>query len=137
MTSACVRTWGYILSYANRINLEKMTPHPELASSGYALANPACRGAAYLVYLPVGSTATSILKTLGSNKTPDLYLPSDSSVNVDLSSTQGELTVEWFNPGTGETIAGGKIMGGGRRSFQAPFSGDAVLYVYQATLNQS
>ena len=47
---------GDILKYAKRINLEAMTPRGDLASSGYALANPAGSGAEYLVYLPSGAT---------------------------------------------------------------------------------
>lgn len=97
---------GYIRNYANRINLVAMTPRGDLASSGYALANPVASGGEYLVYLPNGG-----------------------SVTVNLSTTPGTLTVEWFNPSTGATIAGGTIAGGASRTLTAPFSGDAVLYL--------
>lgn len=98
---------GYALSYANRMNLMAMTPRGDLATSGYALANPVASGAEYLVYLPSGG-----------------------SVTVNLSATPGTLTVEWFNPSTGATTSGGTTTGGTNRSFTAPFGGDAVLYIH-------
>jgi len=122
---------GYTRAYANRINLATMTPHNHLASSGYCLANPSAEGAEYLVYLPSGSTVTTLLSRVGVNRDPSIYLPADSSVNVDLSATPGELNIEWFNPESGEATAGGTIAGGASRSFTAPFAGDAVLYLYQ------
>jgi hypothetical protein len=101
---------GYILNYANRMNLVAMTPHGELASSGYALANPVASGAEYLIYLPSGGMVT-----------------------VDLSAASGPLSVEWFNPEDGTTTDGGTTTGGAVRSFNPPFSGDAVLYICQPT----
>ena len=97
---------GYILTYANRINLPAMTPRQDLCSTGYCLANPIATGAEYLVYLPSGG-----------------------SVNVNLTGTQGTLSVEWFNPATGATSLGGTVSGGATRTLTAPFSGDAVLYL--------
>jgi len=97
---------GYALTYANRMNLAAMTPHGELASSGYALANPAASGAEYLVYLPAGGAVT-----------------------VNLSASPGTLAVEWFNPGTGATTPADSVTGGASRLFTPPFAGDAVLYL--------
>jgi hypothetical protein len=98
---------GYANSYAKRVNLVEMLPRPDLCSTGYCLANPAVTGAEYLVYLPSGGNVT-----------------------VNLSVAAGQLSYEWFNPANG-TIAGtGTVMGGGSRSFNTPFSGDAVLYIY-------
>jgi hypothetical protein len=105
---------GYALTYANRMNLRAMIPHGELASSGYALANPAAKGAEYLVYLPNGGNVT-----------------------VDLSGTSGTLNVEWFNPSYGTTTDGGVTSGGDQRSFTTPFSGDSVLYIYSPDLIKS
>jgi hypothetical protein len=99
---------GYILTYANRMNLAAMAPRSDLCSTGYCLANPAVNGAEYLVYLPAGGTAT-----------------------VNLSAAAGQLSVEWFNPGTGTTSPGGTTTGGTSRNFNAPFGGDAVLYIHQ------
>jgi len=96
---------GYARTYANRMNLIAMQPHGELASTGYCLAHT---GVEYLVYLPDGG-----------------------GVNVDLTGAAGTLTVEWFNPGTGATTAGGTTTGGGVMALTAPTSGDAVLYLHQ------
>jgi hypothetical protein len=100
---------GYIRTYANKMNLLAMVPHGELASTGYCLANPSQANAEYLVYLPSGGTVT-----------------------IDLRSTSGSLSVEWFNPSTGGTTTGGSVAGGANRSLTAPFSGDAVLYLLSA-----
>ena len=43
------RSMGQTLTVSKRINLAKMLPRKDLASSGYCLANP---GVEYLVYLP-------------------------------------------------------------------------------------
>jgi hypothetical protein len=50
------------------------------------------------------------------------------TVKVDLSAASGTLSVEWFNPATGEIIAA-EATGGSIQEFAAPFSGDAVLYI--------
>jgi hypothetical protein len=123
----------YILKYANRMNLEMMTPRADLCSSRYCLANPAANGAEYLVYLPSGATATRFLDKLV-NKVASTYLSPNSQVSVDLSATTEQLSVEWFNPNTGQTIAGGTVSGGSSHSFTAPFNGSAVLYIYSTSL---
>src|SRR5262249_31928874 len=71
------RAMGQTRRYAERVNLAAMMPRPDLASSKYCLANP---GTAYLMYLPAGG-----------------------SVTVDLSSAQGEWTVEWSDPARDES----------------------------------
>jgi hypothetical protein len=88
---------------AGRINLAAMTPHDDLASSGYCLADP---GKEYVVYLPAGGAAT-----------------------VDVSAAVGKLAVEWVPPGGGRPQAGAAVAGGGKRALRAPFAGDAVLYL--------
>jgi hypothetical protein len=85
-----------------------MTPQGDLASTGFCLANPATSGAEYLVYLPSGGKVT-----------------------VNLIATSGSLSVEWFNPSTGSITPGVTTSGGTIRTFTAPFTGDAVLYLYQ------
>jgi hypothetical protein len=126
---------GWILDYANRMNLVAMTPRDDLCSTGYCLANPVENGAEYLVYLPAGSTTTTLLKDLGMRsqdhkRISSTYLLTDSSVTVDLTSTPGTLTLEWFNPSNGEVTSGGTITGGAGRNFTAPFTGSAVLYLH-------
>ncbi len=98
------RSLGYALKYANRMNLVEMVPHNELASTKYCLANP---GSEYLIYLPSAGT-----------------------VAVDLSAATGTLSVEWFNPSEGAAVKAEKVAGGEKREFTAPFSGDAVLYIF-------
>jgi len=97
------RNMGYTRRYANRMNLAAMTPRSELASTGFCLADP---GNEYLVYLPEGGEAT-----------------------VDLSSASDPMAVEWFNPRSGDAVAGARADRGGKRTFQSPFTGDAVLYL--------
>ncbi|MBE0697222.1 MAG: hypothetical protein IH586_09885, partial [Anaerolineaceae bacterium] len=109
------RNMGYALNYATRMRLENTAPHGELASSNYALAYPSATNAEYLVYLPSGS-----------------------SVTVDLSAATGQLAVEWFDPQKGQIVTGGTITGGTKQQkFTVPATsnlfkgGDAVLYIYQ------
>jgi hypothetical protein len=95
---------GQTRRFAEHVNLAAMTPRGDLASTQYCLADPA---AEYLVYLPEGGAVT-----------------------VDLSAATGDLTVEWFEPGKGQSIAAEhKVPGGAHREFHAPFSGAAVLYL--------
>jgi hypothetical protein len=102
------RDMGYVLSYAERMNLEAMTPHGELSSTGYALANLTKDQAELFVYLPKGGKIT-----------------------VDLRNISGNLTVEWFNPATGKrTIPSTPSTGGAKRTLMPPFRGEAVLYLY-------
>lgn len=94
---------GHTRRYAERMDVARAKPSEEIASSGCCLAVP---GEEYLVYLPDGG-----------------------SVTVDLSAVSGELTVEWFDPSQAQTHPAEAIAGGGATGFQAPFGGDAVLYL--------
>ncbi|PYY00065.1 MAG: hypothetical protein DMG64_17800, partial [Acidobacteria bacterium] len=93
-----------IVSYANRMNLAAMSPHPELSSTGFALANP---GVEYLVYEP-GSPSTFTVSLV-----PATYI------------------YEWFNPSSLTVASTGTITvsAPGNQPFTQPFSGDAVLYL--------
>ena len=64
---------GYILSYANRVDLASMAPRCDLCTSGYCLANLSPNAAAYLVYLPDGAKST-----------------------LNVAAAAGDLAVEWF-----------------------------------------
>jgi hypothetical protein len=98
------KSLGYTLAYAQRINLINMVPENDLASSGYCLAE---KGKEYLVYLPEGNEVT-----------------------VDLKDASHDLSVEWFNPNTQETIQSGEIEGGKVQIMKSPFGADdAVLYL--------
>ncbi len=101
---------GDAQQYVNaKMDLLKATPQGSLSSTGFCLADNAATGAEYLVYAPSGGTFT-----------------------VNLGATTRALNVEWFNPATGATTAGVAITGGSTKSFTAPFSGDAVLYIVDA-----
>jgi hypothetical protein len=98
------RNLGATRRYAERVNLAAMTPHDELASSRYCLADP---GREYLVYLPAGGRVT-----------------------VDLSKAAGAFAVEWFHPGTGQTKQAGPVRADHPAALDSPFrAGDAVLYL--------
>jgi hypothetical protein len=107
------RAMGRTLTVANRIDLARLVPRTDLASTGYCLADP---GAEYLVYLP-------------SNGADNFPSPLNSSVDVDLSESSALLRVTWFNPSTGQFRSGPNIRGRGVRNFTAPFSGPAVLHL--------
>ena len=95
---------GHTRRLADRLNLATMVPHPELASTRYCLADP---GKAYVV-----------------------YLPGPGEVTVNLSAAPGRFVVEWIDAERGVGRSAEAAAGGGQRSFRAPFSGDAVLYLW-------
>jgi hypothetical protein len=99
------RAMGHVRAFAERLDLVNAVPRNGLASSGYCLCKATAAGAQYLVWAPGGR------------------------VTVDLSATGGTLVVEWFNPVTGTSVAGQPVSGGASRSFTAPFTGDAVLFL--------
>ena len=99
---------GYAVSYANKVDLVKMTPQGSLSSTGYCLAQTPSTGAEYLVYEPGGSSFTVNLTAMPASRT---------------------LNVEWLDPSTGTIHPGGTVAAGATRTFSAPFSGDAVLYL--------
>jgi hypothetical protein len=103
---------GYTLTYANKMDLAKMTPQGNLTSTGFCLAQTPSSGAEYLVYQPNSNTAFT----------------------VDLTATTSKLNVEWFDPSTGTATPGAMVTGGSIQQFKAPttISGDAVLYLVDA-----
>lgn len=128
------KAMGYTLSYAMKMNLAAMAPRPDLCSTTYCLANP---GFEYLVYLPFGSHRLEAWIDSIPDRRPyrriKVWLKSlhvfRRTVTLDLSPVSRALSVEWFNPTNGETIAAGITTGGGNQTFTAPFRGDAVLYL--------
>lgn len=96
---------GQTRMFAERIDLAEMTPHPELAHTGYCLAN---RGVEYLIYRPPEMT---------------------TRIQVDLTGAKGEFSVEWFNPDTGMSVEAKPVEGGDKIVFRAPFKRGAVLYL--------
>ena len=100
------KNMGYILSYANKMDLVNMIPSETIASTGFCLAKAVSTEAQYLVYFPSGGAQT-----------------------VDLTAATGVVNVEWFDPKTGVTTSGGTTTGGTSRSFVPPFNGNAVLFL--------
>jgi len=89
---------------AERVNLAAMLPSPDLASTKFCLANP---GKEYIIYNPSADNAsfTAALKA-------------------------GKYKYEWFNPSDGTIVSTGAIEAkDGSQSFEAPFKGDAVLFL--------
>jgi hypothetical protein len=96
------RRLGQTSNYARKMNLMATRPDNALASTGYCLASP---GSEYLA-----------------------YQPASGAFNVKLAA--GTYSVEWFNPATGAATPGRSVTAAaGRRRFQPPFSGEAVLYL--------
>lgn len=94
---------GHVLAWSRRVDLASMTPHNELASSEYCLANP---GVEYLAYRPAGST------------------------NLTLTLPLGKFSAVWFEIANGqegkpETVT----QVGARYTFNVPFDGEGVLYL--------
>ena len=96
---------GYINDLSKRVDLTNMKPREDLSTTKYCLANP---GKEYLVYYPhFTGTAT-----------------------INLSDTEGELSIEWFIPSTNKTMKAPKTVKGGYFIVvEAPTSMDAVLYL--------
>jgi len=85
------------------MNLAVLKPRPELASTGYCLANA---GVEYMVYQP----------------------KPDETFSVELKG--GTYRYEWFSPATGAMADTGRVEAPtGLQQFKAPFEGDAVLYL--------
>ncbi len=99
------KAMGYTLTYAKKMNLKDMSPQDDLSSTTYCMANP---GSEYLVYQPISKTTFTV------------------------SLTAGQYQYEWFHPRRGVVVSTGSFTTeGGDKSFQPPFRGDAVLYIYQ------
>ncbi|RPJ38807.1 MAG: hypothetical protein EHM35_03710, partial [Planctomycetaceae bacterium] len=97
------KAMGDTRRFAERMNLAAMTPHNELSSTRYCLADP---GRQYLVYQPKAGGAFTV----------ELHA--------------GKYEYEWFNPAQGDVAGTGQVESPGRaRQFKPPFDGDAVLYL--------
>jgi Putative collagen-binding domain of a collagenase len=103
---------GYARAYADRINLGAMLPRGKLFSNGYGLVSVSTTNAEYLGYTSTGTPLT-----------------------IDLRATPGRLSLEWFNPTTGETVSGGIVAGGTHQTLRAPFASDAVVYLRNVPSN--
>ena len=98
------QSMGQTLRYAEKMELIRMVPEPELSSTGYCLAS---KGEEYMV-----------------------YNPGEREWSVDLSGTAGSFTSEWVDPKNGEIQPGPLVHGGEIRVFTSPFdTPEAVLYL--------
>jgi len=97
------KAMGETRRLAERVNLARILPRGDLASTRFCLAEP---GSEYIVYLPEGGEVT-----------------------VDLSGAEGPLRVKWIDPVEGTVRGGAEVAGGGKRTFRAPLAGDAVLHL--------
>ena len=57
------------------------------------------------------------------------YTVDGSPISVDLSGFSGELTCEWYDPRTGESVVASAVPSGGRRTVTPPVGGDMVLHL--------
>jgi hypothetical protein len=103
------RNLGYSRVFAELLDLKEVEPLGALASSGYCMASPLSERPEYLIFAPGGRP-----------------------VQVDLSTVDRPLTVEWFDPLTGRLEQGQGVAGGAPRSFRTPFAGDSILYLKAA-----
>ncbi|MBC7328596.1 hypothetical protein H5T87_10890 [bacterium] len=99
------KAMGNTLRLSQKFNLINMRPLPELASSGYCLAEP---GKTYIIYVPDGI-----------------------EVKVDLREVKGKLKVEWLHPIDYNSTSAGLIEGGNWQSFKPPMESDFVLLIYR------
>jgi hypothetical protein len=97
---------GQIGRYAKRIDLARMVPAPELAQTGYLLAN---QGREYLAFQD----------------------GSQGEFSIDLTGAPGTFEVEWFDTTRGVALPGTTVAGGGRRIFTTPFPGPAAVFLKQ------
>ena len=84
---------GHTRLYAQRLDLNRTVPQPELSSTRYCLCNP---GRQYLV-----------------------FIPKDGEATVDLSAVQGPMAVEWFDPQSSKATQSGQTQGGKPVAFRA------------------
>jgi hypothetical protein len=98
---------GDTLRYAEKMDLIRMEPHPDLSSTGFMLANP---GEEYLILQPGGAAEPFTVKL-----------------------EHGTYTVEWFSVNRRETQIDGQVAvdSVGDPKFMTPFedAGPAVLYL--------
>jgi hypothetical protein len=94
---------GYVRRLAERVNLARLTPHEDISSTKYCLADPSRE---YVVVQPEKNAAFS----------------------VDLKA--GAYELEWIDPFNGSVAAKEKFKSeNGRQTFKAPFESESVLHL--------
>jgi hypothetical protein len=130
------KAMGMTRAYAMRMDLARVRARSELASSGYCLANPESEYLVYVPFQPHKLESLPIIRRFRS-KISNFRWRIKQKVAVDLSAAAGDFSVEWCDPATGNITDGTFVRGGGKRSFTAPFRGDAVLYLRKQTAGNS
>jgi hypothetical protein len=98
------RSMGYVLGFAERLDLNNCKPLNDLSTTGYCLANP---GRQYVVYQP------------------------DGKAQLEVKLKEGKYAVEWFDPNTGKTVSKQQVTAAEKKTvFSNPLNGDAILFVY-------
>jgi len=97
------KAMGRAIEYAQRMNLARATPHNELSSTGFCLAEP---GVTYLVFAAEGG-----------------------DIEVDLTAGGGPFTGEWRSAATDEVVSVPSVSGGGKQTLRAPFNEATVLFL--------
>jgi hypothetical protein len=95
---------GQVRRFSQKIDLARMVPAPELAQTGYVLAD---RGREYLAFQDGGQ----------------------GEFWIELKDAPGTFAVEWLDVMTGKSVPGRTIEGGGRRPITTPFPGPAVAHL--------
>ncbi|MCA9955806.1 MAG: DUF4038 domain-containing protein, partial [Anaerolineales bacterium] len=101
----------------------KLEPTTGVASDGYVLAMP---GERYLIYLPDLSLETKSARLWWGKR---WFV--ETAVSIDLGQANGTFSTSWFDPATGETVAGETVAGGQEHRFTSPFTGDALLHIWR------
>ncbi len=109
---------GDVRRLAESVNLKKMLPHPELASTGYCLAQP---GREYLVYQPGPRAVFSVHLAGGRYKVE--WIDGEKS-SAAVTAVTAEATAAAATAATAVIDAPG-----GPQRFEPPMSGDAVLHL--------
>lgn len=94
---------GQARRLAERVDLARLCPAPELASTRFCLADA---GRDYVIFVPGGG-----------------------EVKVELGQVKGPFRTEWIHPIEGTVTPGPETPGGGQRALKPPFAGDAVLHL--------
>jgi hypothetical protein len=101
--NAIRRAMGDAARYSARVNLARMAPRGDLASTGYCLADP---GREYLALQPEAG-----------------------ALEVTLPDEKGSYAVEWVDVATGRQLSGAARVESGKTRFVPPVEGPAVLHL--------
>ena len=106
---------GEARRWATILDLRRVIPRGDLASTGYCLAEP---GREYLVYIPAGGASAPSTDDNGARP-----------VTLNLNGAGGSFSVEWIDVEARSAILVQPIQGGGERLFTVPFPGATLLHL--------